>query len=398
MKALHLLLILAAMGTGIYAQGAAVSKSVRVRLLQSLQSVQVKGVHMEIYADGKRIERPLKSDVAKVQIERVKRNDQRGWAIKWNGEPRFRLYKGERLELRGLSLRNGNLSLPRRIRFYSNPSMGNKFDLVSNLNMEVYLSGVLPKEMPPSWPIEALKAQAVAARSYALVKTMERRRFHFDVEATVFDQAFEYSPAQSTKTKWSDRIQKAVTGTKGEVLVLNGKPVKAFYHSDCGGKTEQASQVWGDRKGFNGAVIACFHPSSGQGSWSYELDRETLNSKLRSFFGLDSSEKFQSMDVASLSPSGRVKMLLFKYLESNFYITSQKLRQLIGFSKLKSTLFKVEATPEKVIFSGQGHGHGVGMCQHGAKRLAESGKSYDQILARYFPGTERKKITSLTGE
>lgn len=385
-------------GEELPAQGVSHPKSVRVRLLQGLQSVQIRGVQLEIHLDGKRLQKPLESDVSKVQIERAGRGGKSGWAIKWNGEPTFRLYRGENLEIRGLNLRQGRLTLPRRIRFYSSPSRRSKFDLISDLNTEVYLFGVLPKEMPSSWPLEALKAQAVAARSYALAKTEERRNHPFDVESTVFDQAFEYSPAQSRKAKWSDRIQKAITATRGQVLTLNGQPVKAFYHADCGGKTEQASQVWGGDKDFNGAVIACFHPSSGQGDWSYELDRQTFNQKLRAFFGLEDSADFERVDVASLSPSGRVKTLLLKHLDSNLYITSQKLRQVLGFSQLKSTLFKIESTSEKVIFRGQGNGHGVGMCQYGARKMAESGKTYHQILTRYFPGTSIKTLKGLTDE
>lgn len=378
--------------------GLDVQAQIRVRLLQSLQSVQVKGIHLEVFIDGRKIERLLDSDLSQVQIERPLKDKERVWAIRWNGEPQFRHYKGHTLELRGLSLRQGSLSLPRRIRFHSTPSMKNKFDLISSLDLEVYLSGVLPKEMPSSWPIEALKAQAVASRSYAVVKMKERKNFHFDVEANIFDQAFEYSPAQYIKTKWSDKIQKVIQSTKDEALFLDQQVIKAFYHADCGGKTELASQVWGGKKGYDGAVLGCYHPSSGGGSWSHEVDKKTLSQKLKSFFGVEELHEFSEIEVTALSPSGRVKEVLFSYLDKSFSLTSQRLRQIVGFSKLKSTLFKIESIQDKIVFSGQGNGHGVGMCQHGAKKMAESGKTYTQILEKYFPATQLKKLKDQAGE
>lgn len=373
-------------------------KPIRVRLFKSLQSVKIRGIHLEVYIDGRKLNQLLDSDISEIHIERVKKNKERAWALKWNGEPQFRHYEGRTLELRGLSMKQGSLSLPRAIQFHSTPSMKNKFDLISTLDLEVYLSGVLPKEMPSSWPIEALKAQAVAARSYALVKMKERSHFHFDVESSVFDQAFEFSPVQYKKVKWSDRVQKALQSTRHKALFQNQKVIKAFYHADCGGKTELASEVWGGDKGFDGTVQGCFHPASGSGTWSFEMDREQLDKRVRAFFGINENQTFDGVEVASLSPSGRVKKLLFKYLDSSFLVSSQVLRQIVGFSKLKSTLFKIDSTEDKVAFNGQGNGHGVGMCQYGARKLAESGKTYVQILEKYFPSTELREVSVQVGE
>ncbi len=368
--------------------------SIRVRLFRSVQSVQIKGTHIEAYVDGMRVLPSLSSDIVRIQVEtRTNSSGSRIWLLRWNEHPRSSAHFGSKLHLKGISLKQGRLALPRNIEFVPVEKNGFKFDLISSLSLETYIVGVLPKEMPASWPLEALKAQSVAARSFAVARINERRNATFHVETSVVDQVFEFSPAQMKKTKWSDHIQKAVQSTAGEVLMKNGSPIKAYYHADCGGRTELASHVWGGRESFNGAIKSCYHPSSSLGSWSFEINREDLAKKLKAFFNLKEELDVFSIRAAQTSPSGRVKSIAISFLEDSLTLSAQKLRQILGFDRMKSTMFQIESTEDKVILSGQGHGHGVGMCQYGAKTLAENEKTYREILKNYFPNTKLKKLS-----
>lgn len=365
---------------------------IRIRLTRSLHSIHIKGVHLEILVKDQRVRPLIPSESSEVQVEFGHPKHKNQWAVRWNGEPTFKYYAGESLELSGVSLRQGSLSLPRKVQFVLGSGQHGSFDLVSSLDLETYLMGVLPKEMPASWPVEALKAQTVAARSYAIYKMKERKASKFDIEASISDQAFEFSPVQYEKSKWSDKVQRIIRSTKGQILESHHKVIKAFYHSDCGGKTEKASDVWGYRQGYNGLVQSCFHPLSKSGTWSFEINRELLIEKVKKFFSIDTNFDLLEIRVGSFSSSGRVQSLSFNFSNKNYSISAQDLRRIVGYSKIKSTLFKFQDLKERLIFKGLGNGHGVGMCQYGARSMAEAGKSYIEILQKYFPSAELKSL------
>jgi stage II sporulation protein D len=366
---------------------------IRVRLARGLQSVLLKGVGVEVFVGGHRVKPLISSDVSEVQIE-LSQQKKSFWKVRWNGQPVAKKISGEDLEVRGLLLKMGNLNLPRSVHFHRHQASSLKFDLISKMNLENYLAGVLPNEMPPSWPREALKAQSIAARSFALVRMQERRGEPFDVEASVSDQAFEFSSDHVKKTKWNDKIQSVLQSTKGQVLFYEGKVVKAYYHSDCGGRTELASNVWGAVQGYNGAIVSCEH-SQGNHQWSYRLKKQEFEALLRKYFRLSKENEYDGLRVASLSPSGRINHLVAQFGEASFKISAQHLRSLLGFGHLKSTFFSINEEGDFISFSGRGFGHGVGMCQYGARAMADSGSDDREILARYFPGTQIKRVNRI---
>lgn len=242
-----------------------------------------------------------------------------------------------------------------------------KFDVISILDFNEYLSGVVGNEMPVSWPIEALKAQAVVARSFALARLAERKNEYFHLESDQSDQVFSVTN--------SLRAAQAVTETDGVVLrQVNGKILKAYYHADCGGQTIKASDVWGG-KGFEaGTTFDPWCASREKNKWTYEISKKDFISKM----------SLVNIHLADFSTSSKNQFLEF----SKKTFSVQSIRQILGFSKVRSSIDKVEIGSDSVRLTGQGFGHGVGLCQWGSRTLANREYTYRQILAHYYPNAK----------
>jgi|FLYM01.1.fsa_nt_gi stage II sporulation protein D len=360
-------------------------RPIRVRVQKDIQSTRIRGENLKITFDDQSYSF---SKTNQIQIERHLKEGKIFWAIRPQGQLNFILMDSGTLNIFGEHLYQGTIQLPSTLSFHSPSVKGTKFDILASLDLETYLKGVLPKEMPASWPKEALKAQAITARSYAEVRMREREYFAFDVEANVFDQAFEYFGMAAKNSRWGQKIATIVTETKGQVLVENSQVIKAFYHSHCGGKTELASNVWGHQKNFDGVIQECSHSSSSPHAWTFQMPKEKMISLLRRFLKVNSEFNFNVIEAGATSASGRVNEVLIKHLDKEFRVSSQSFRELIGFDKIKSTIFEVDSKEDSFVFSGRGNGHGVGMCQHGARHLALAGKNYREILLNYFPNTQ----------
>lgn len=239
----------------------------------------------------------------------------------------------------------------------------NKFDVIEVVPLKHYLAGVVSKEMPLGWPIEALKAQAVVARSYLFMRMSERREKLFHVEADQMDQVF----------KWTNSVKayQVVNATEDIVLAMNKKIVKTFYHSDCGGQTLPAQKVW------EGAVDL----GTAQDPWC----QARLSNQWS--FSIPASE-IQDKDMLEQS---YFKTKLVRINEWSI----QKLRQTFGYSKIRSSPDKVEVTNDSVTLTGRGFGHGVGLCQWGSLYMAKKGRNYLDILTHYYPKAEILKIQSI---
>lgn len=254
---------------------------------------------------------------------------------------------------------------------------------ILKIPLESYLMGVLPSEMPASWPLEALKAQVVASRSFVLSQAESRKNFDFDVESTIFDQVFRTENLNYTG-KYRDRVVKAIEETRGEVLLEPVKGIappkiqKAYFHSDCGGSTESSFFVWRtDEPLMQVRDRDC--PLGPNSKWEFRASVKELEDSLK-FFGI------KSIQVATKTPSGRngTILLMMKNGEKELLL-AETFRRLLGYNKVKSTLFDITIQNEEYVFSGKGHGHGVGMCQWGARMLASQGYNYKKILGHYFP-------------
>lgn len=296
--------------------------------------------------------------------------------------------------LAGTQLTLRDFLLPPQVSLYGQPD--SSLDVVIKLDLEDYLLGVLPHEMPSSWPLEALKAQAVAARSYALVQIQMNRSRHFDVVASTLDQVYRWSPSSKPQGFWASKVTQAVEITRGEILVNSqGRPLKAYYHADCGGQTEAALWVWG------GGGKKSHWPRVRDRScgvripWVLHLSPRELQNQLES--DGNKADPLYKLSVVERSPSGRVHWVRLQGKNgSSQLLTGQQLRQRLGFQRLKSTLFHVTQNKKGWVFTGRGHGHGVGLCQRGAHSLARKGWTYQRILSHYYPQARVVKTKAYT--
>ncbi len=290
----------------------------------------------------------------------------------------------EPLEIRGNLLRINAQSVPSHIILYPKRD---SIDVVAVLNERDYLRGVIPHEMPLSWPLEALKAQAIVARSFTRLQVRARKTHHYHLDSTVNDQVYRYN--QINNPKEIETLNRVLEETKDEVLTTqNGQIVRALYHADCGGQTEKASEVWGQKEvEFSVKDSKC--PATPFANWEYEISTQELQQKLKMEF----VPKKVSISAQSLSQRA-AQMEIVGLNSEREKLSSQNFRKLLGYSKLKSTKFEVRKTEEGFLFKGSGFGHGVGLCQWGARAWAKSGVNYKDILKHYFPSYNLSKLSS----
>jgi stage II sporulation protein D len=274
--------------------------------------------------------------------------------------------------------------LPRRLTI----SLGDgNVSLISPLSMTDYLLGVLHREMPGTWPMEALKAQAIAARSYTLAQMANRRFEDFDLEGSVLDQDFRYVIAAKKEKPELKNWRAALAETKTFILTDHkGQALKSYYHADCGGRTTVPDLVWGVNETYQSVEDSvCSERKTNR--WSYTVSKNALKDLIQES-GFEGPLRFQWVP----SPKDqRINLVEWKKSEGPWrLISGQNFRQLLGFDKIKSTKFRAQENKESLTFKGQGMGHGVGLCQWGSRAWAQKGWTADQILAHYYP---RAKIS-----
>lgn len=255
--------------------------------------------------------------------------------------------------------------------------------VINELDIEDYLKGVVAAEIPYDWEFEALKAQAVASRTYALyrIKTAGRQPYH--ILATVDNQVY------SGKSGERESAVNAVRETEGIVIMYNGDLIPAFYHSSCGGHTENAYELWGIEAPYLRGVDCECQEISKYGLWEKSISLARIEESLRSR-GYRLSG-ISGIAIDGLTSAGRVKQLAIRYSGGIASIPAEKLREAIGYSRIPSVFFEAEMSGDHVVLSGRGLGHGVGLCQWGAREMAKRGHDYASILLYYYPGTRLVK-------
>ena len=259
---------------------------------------------------------------------------------------------------------------------------------VVDLPMEDYLVGVVLAEMPASFESEALKAQAVCARTYTLKKHFSNTGH--ELHASICDdishcQAY-IAPSTYLKrhpdNKWAiKKVQQAVLATRGEVITLEGELVEPVYHSTCGGHTESSHTVWGNEHGYLQGVSCLWDRSSPYYRKTLNISREAFQRALN----LDPQTPLIPRRQQA-TENGTVKEIAW----GNTIMNGQQVRQAL---KLPSAKFAIAVTDETVAITTMGNGHGVGLCQYGANGLAQRGKNYRQILHHYYQGISLYKVS-----
>jgi len=268
------------------------------------------------------------------------------------------------------------------------PLGSSRYDVVEYVNLEEYLYGVLPREVEPKWPIDALKAQAVVSRTYVLSSKLTATGQRFDVSNGVLDQVYGGQEAEAPESN------RAVEESRGEVLLdQSGKPVQAFFHSSCGGMTELPQYVW---KSSNAAdVFGCVPDAFCNGDphykWQLTISYATIKARLRR--GGIRVRDIKSIAIVQKSPSGRAEIFSLQTSKGAVEVWGNRFRLALGPEVLRSTLIvNMKAGKSMVSFEGRGWGHGVGLCQWGAQGRAQAGQTYKQILETYYPKAKLSKV------
>ncbi|MBI3810555.1 MAG: SpoIID/LytB domain-containing protein [Nitrospirae bacterium] len=294
--------------------------------------------------------------------------------------------RSDRIEVHG---RNGditvnNLTVAGRVTI---KRQNGKLIAINEVALEDYVKGVVPSEMNPSWSFEALKAQAMAARTYALYKIRQNGKKDFDVVASTKDQVYK------GRAGADGPAGRATDETRGQVLVFQDEPILAAFFSTAAGPTEDALNVWSVDLPYLKGVECPFDMNSPYFQWRTDVWLPLLEQRLR-------EEGFPVGVIAGLSPAaytkaGRVSHVRILHSDGELHVKGEDLRRVLGYTVLASTQFDFEVVGFQVQFTGRGAGHGVGLCQWGAKELAEKGYSAEAIVRYYYPGAEIRDISSL---
>lgn len=255
------------------------------------------------------------------------------------------------------------------------------------ITIEEYVQGVVAAEMPASFELEALKAQAVSARTYAYQRVLRDQRIPEHPEAHLSSDfqsgqawiawdTFLENRGQIAGRNLQKKIKKAVTQTTGEVLFHAGEPILAVYHSTSGGRTENSEHYWTEHLPYLRAVE---DPYSAASPYHYSTASVALG-KLGEILEVSRVNNFK---VVERYPSGRVKTVEV----GEKWFSGREIRQRLG---LRSTWFTAEIIKNEMVFSVWGYGHGVGMSQYGAQGMALAGYDYKEILQYYYQGVELK--------
>ena len=263
----------------------------------------------------------------------------------------------------------------------------NGFTIINNVQVEDYLYGVIPKEMPPNWSAEALQAQSVAARTFALKNRKRHSAEGFDLCNTSHCQVYEGMAAETRTTT------DAVNHTRGEVLCYNGSIIDALFHTDSGGMTEFSEHVWGSSVPYLCAVpdlqtqTQPWTRAIPMGEFMQKVEQN--GTMLGTLKEIHLSPLIVGKGSGDRSPSGRVRSAELIGTKGRIVLSGNDLRT---FFSLPSTLFDIRAGITDVVFSGYGSGHGLGLSQWGAKALADKGSSYKDILFHYYTGVTLEKL------
>ena len=259
--------------------------------------------------------------------------------------------------------------------------------VVNYVLVEDYLYGVVPKEMPPSWNAEALRAQSVAARTFALKNRKSHSAEGFDLCSTSHCQVYEGMPAETRTTT------EAVDSTRGEVLFYKGAIMDALFHADSGGMTESSEYVWGSSVPYLRAVTEVQMQTQ---PWNRTVSMSEFAQKLEKngrAIGTLKEVRLSPLTVgkgsSDRSPSGRVRSAEFVGTKGRITLSGNELRSIFS---LPSTLFSIRIGKTDINFIGYGSGHGLGLSQWGAQALADKGKSYKDILFHYYMDVTLEKL------
>ncbi|MEN6328028.1 MAG: stage II sporulation protein D [Syntrophomonas sp.] len=251
---------------------------------------------------------------------------------------------------------------------------------VVKLPLEDYITGTVAAEMPANFGLEALKAQAVCARTYTLRRLLNPKSYPlgadvtddiYNCQAYISQSEFKSRNPQNYKILWN-KISQAVQDTSGQIMLYNGEVIDALYHSTCGGKTESAVYAWGREVPYLRSVDCDYCRESKY----YRTCQVFTIQDIQKMSGVNSNNPI-NLSISEKTPSGRVKKMKINQMS----LSGEKFRQVFS---LPSTSWTFASSKGKLIINSRGYGHGLGLCQYGANGMAKAGKNYREILQHYY--------------
>ncbi len=255
--------------------------------------------------------------------------------------------------------------------------------LINIIDIETYLHGVLPNEVPTGWNLQALKAQAVVSRTYALYEVANSRKSNkeFDLYSDTRSQVYNGIENETELTSL------AIYSTIGEVLKYQGRIIQSFFHASSGGMTESSREVFNDDKPYLTPVPSPYSTYYKENKWDIAITLKKLEEELK----LTNSIIKISVPVRTISK--RIKTIeIDDQLSNKIRISGQDFRNIVGPQSMKSTRANIHISNDFVLISGVGYGHGVGMGQWDAFGMASQGYQYKDIVTYFYHGTSVDKI------
>ncbi len=262
---------------------------------------------------------------------------------------------------------------------------------IITMSQSDYIFGVVAAEMPALYGQEALKAQAVAAYTFAYTKSLANKDKDYDITTDfTIDQA--YISRENARKRWGSsadiyeaKIDNAVKSVIGEIITYNNKPITAVYHAVSSGKTEKAEDIWGSKAAYLQSVDSSWDKKSEnyKSSASFTITEVKEKLSIKNFNG----KKNTIIGKAERTDVGAVKNI--KLFSKSF--TGAQIREKLD---LRSSNFTVKIQDDKIVFTVIGYGHGVGMSQNGANCMAQNGKTYKEILTHYYKGIKIERLKS----
>jgi stage II sporulation protein D len=250
-----------------------------------------------------------------------------------------------------------------------------KLNIINVVTMDEYLSGVVPSEMTFSWNDEALKAQAVASRTFAYYHLMTGSGSYYDIDASTNFQVYRGFSAENEKTN------RSVRETSGEIVSYQYRPILTYFHSTCGGRTISGKYVWDKSElPYITGVRCSFCLDSPKYQWTEKLTLDEIGRAIKrknAGVGRIKGISFQKHE-------GRVVSVKITHKNGIIKLSGNQFRLLFPPMKIKSLMFSAKKMNGGLALEGHGFGHGVGMCQWGARGMSESGKNYRDILNYYY--------------
>jgi len=266
----------------------------------------------------------------------------------------------------------------------------NKINIINVLSIEDYLKGVLPKETGSGWSIEALKTQAIISRTYSIANLHKHSADGFDVCSTTHCQIYSGAEVEA------DLCNKAILETQCEVLTYEGKFAQTVFHANCGGYTEDPKYIWNWKytPPYLKGVKCGYCSESPHTSWETSIDEKFIRKKILGSSNYNTNiERIENIKIKEKTPTGAAKELEIFHSKGKFLMNAYQFRLAVDAWQIKSHAFNsIKTDGGKFYFKGNGWGHKVGLCQWGAKSMAEKGKTYKQILDHFYPGTKIEKV------